>query len=103
MKDINAKTHQWVKEALRRKGFSFVDLAKVAGVSASTVYAVSTGRARSAKIETLICATIGYEPQQIWPAWFCQSSVNSTNSKNHISPAETSTRAYNDTNDYPSR
>jgi lambda repressor-like predicted transcriptional regulator len=103
MQAINAKTHQWVKEALRRKGFSFVDLAKVAGVSASTVYAVSTGRARSARIESLICATIGYEPQQIWPAWSCQSSGNAAALKNQIAPSETTTSANKDTSDCPRR
>ncbi|CAN1568428.1 MAG: transcriptional regulator [Hyphomonadaceae bacterium] len=62
-----SQTHRWVKECLRRRGKNFSDVARKAGVSTSTIYAVSKGLARSARLERLISEEIGFEPAQIWP------------------------------------
>jgi lambda repressor-like predicted transcriptional regulator len=63
---IQLQTHKWVKECLKRRGKSFSDLARAAGVSTSTIYSVSKGLARSSKLEQLISREIGFEPWQIW-------------------------------------
>jgi Ner family transcriptional regulator len=67
MKRYNLETHTWVKECLRRKGRSFADIARAAGVSASSVYSVTKGFARSARLEAAISEAIGFKQSEIWP------------------------------------
>jgi lambda repressor-like predicted transcriptional regulator len=66
MKSTELETHRWVKQCLKRRGLSFSDVARAAGVSTSTIYSVSKGEARSARVERLIGDHIGFEPHQIW-------------------------------------
>jgi lambda repressor-like predicted transcriptional regulator len=63
----NLETHAFVKECLRRRGRSFAQLARTAGVSTSSIYSVSKGFARSARLEAIISEAAGFKQSEIWP------------------------------------
>ena len=59
--------HERLKAELRIRGTSLSRIGRALGVSSAAMSMVSTGKNRSARIETAIAQALNTTPEQLWP------------------------------------
>lgn len=70
---IDRARHARIKYELALRDLSLADIARIAGVSLSTVSSVSIGKSKSAKVEKHLAAAIDLEPAGLFPDRYQQT------------------------------
>ncbi|PVA05444.1 helix-turn-helix domain-containing protein [Thalassorhabdomicrobium marinisediminis] len=64
---IDREKHARIRYELSLRGLTLVEIANRAGVSISAVSAVSLGKSRSARVETILAKALDIEPDRLFP------------------------------------
>jgi len=64
---IDRERHARIRYELSLRGLTLAEIAKRAGVSISSVSAVSLGKSRSARVEMILAKALDTEPESLFP------------------------------------
>lgn len=67
-----------IQAALKMRGTSQADIARLCGVTPATVNGVVQGKTRSRQVEECIAAATGLSLYQLWPQWHGAGPADST-------------------------